>query len=85
MCDQQTKSAQIAQCLHIISFGRTHLCPCKTNSGTIKADMYMFVCSANNNCHWLLGDTTFSQPKDLPIPPPLCVLLPPAAVTTTAW
>ena len=34
---------------------------------------------------WLLGDTTFSQPKDLPMPPPLCVLLSPAAVMTTVW
>ena len=33
---------------------------------------------------WLLGDTTFSQPKDLPMPPPLCVLLSPAAVMMTA-
>ena len=34
---QMPKSTQIAQCLHIMSFGHTHICPCKTNSGTIKA------------------------------------------------
>ena len=34
---------------------------------------------------WLQGDTTFSQPKDLPMPPPLCVLLSPTAVMITAW
>ena len=49
-----------------MSFGWTHL-SLQTNSGTIKADLLTITVT------WLLGDTTFSQPKDLPMPPPLCV------------
>jgi len=50
MCSQWTKSEQIAQCLHITSFGQTPM-SLQTNSDTINADVYMFVCGTSNNCH----------------------------------
>ena len=47
---QRAKSEQIARCQHAISFGWTHNV-LSTNSDTIKADTYIFVCSASYNCH----------------------------------
>ena len=54
----------------MMSFGRTQL-SLQNQYWCLKADVCMFVCSANNNCHLV---ATFSQQKDLPMPPPLSVL-----------